>query len=116
MRAVLLLPLLLLAAGTAPAQQSGDYSGPSEADIRAAYELKLKQINDATRRFLDQETAAKLRVQLNTLDFIECDPIDQHADHYRCSVLVESRVGTQAPKAGRVEIVLFKEGDVWKAM
>lgn len=117
MRMSMVLSVLVLFCGLVRgADEPDDYIGPTEADIRAAYAHKLAGINRGTRRFLSEETAPKLIIELVRLDFIECDPIDKHQDHYRCSVLAETRLGDNRSDTERIELVLLKDGDVWKAL
>lgn len=108
----MLLPLNLALA--AKQDDKPEYQGPTEADIRAAYATQLDWINDGSRRFLSEEAAAKLRIELIKLSFIECDGIEGYPKHYLCSVLVEASVGAAPAEIKRVELTLVKEDEVWK--
>ena len=90
------------------------YQGPTEADIRAAYQSKLDWINTASRRFLDEEAAAKVQISLAQLTFVECNPIADQADNYLCSVLVEASAGDAGTETKRVELVMLRESDLWR--
>ncbi len=95
------------------AEKKPEYRGPTEADIRTAYTLRVERINAGSAKYLSQEAAARLHIRLVKVDFIECEPVEDRTDFYLCNVLVESALGNAAPEFKRVEAVLAKEGDAW---
>jgi hypothetical protein len=106
----------LIAAPLSSAESTAEsaYQGPTEADIRAAYQSKLDWINTASHRFLDEEAAAKVQISLAQLTFVECNPIPDQPENYLCSVLVEARLGDADTKTKRVELVMLREGNLWR--
>jgi hypothetical protein len=88
--------------------------GPTEADLLAAYRIKLDWVNQATRQFLPDQ-AERLRLRVDNLELVECDRLEDFPNHFLCSVLVSSAIGERETESKRVELVMTKEGNVWKA-
>ena len=115
----LAITLALIALTGAPARAAQDtetpgYRGPAESDIRAAYRNKLDSINADSRKFLDPEAAAKVQINVAKVTLVECNPVANHADHFLCSVLVESSLGNSDSETKRVEILMVKDKEVWR--
>jgi len=87
---------------------------PTETDIRVAYTEKIDAINAGTERFLDPAAAAKLKIRLVKVNFVECDPVADSTNIFVCNVLIESAVGDAGAEFRRIEMALVKDKDVWR--
>jgi hypothetical protein len=88
--------------------------GPTEADLRAAYQVKIDAINAGSREHLSPAAASQLTIKPVKVSLIECEAIADEPTHFLCSALVEASVGEQDAKVTRVELILHREGQAWQ--
>jgi len=91
-----------------------EYKGPTEADIRTAYQDRVDLLNAGTAQYLDPAAAAKLTIKLVKVDVVECNPAEERQDTYVCSILIEAGVGPGEVEFKRVEVALVKAKDAWR--
>ncbi len=100
-----------------PAARSGTLNpGPAETDLRAAYTDKVNSINAGTKQYPGARAAAQLGIRLIKVNLVECDPVEERLDIYRCTIVVESAVGDADPALTRQEVGLIKESDSWRVL
>ncbi len=109
--ALLLALPLSLAQGADPDTRA---AGPTEADLRAAYQVKVEGINAGSREHLSPAAASQLTIKPVKVSLIECDAIADGPTHFLCSALVEASVGEQDVEVNRVELILHREGQAWQ--
>jgi hypothetical protein len=110
--ALLLALPLSIASGADPAELT--QTAPTDADLRAAYEVKVESINAGGHSLLSAETASRLAIKPIKVSLVECDPIGAPATHYLCSAMVEASIGDQDAEVKRVELILHREGPAWQ--
>ena len=109
--ALLLALPLSLTQGAGPATGA---AGPTEADLRAAFQVKVEGINAGSREHLSPAAASQLSIEPVKVSLIECDATADGPTHFLCSALVEASVGEQDVEVNRVELVLHREGQAWQ--
>jgi len=89
----------------------GCSSGPSESDIRAAFEAQIDEAARAAEGFAGKGTADRFKVEIHSVEKLGCNASGDGA--YLCDVKVDAT----APLMGRTSqastVRLRKTGDGW---
>ena len=119
MRGSLPLGALLLALPLSLAQGADPdtrVAGPTEADLRAAFQAKVEGISAGSRARLSPAAASQLSIEPVKVSLIECNAIADGPTHFLCSALVDASVGEQDVEVERVELILDREGQAWQVL
>jgi hypothetical protein len=119
-RAVLVAALLLLPVLPAAAADDGAEADakdvapePTRADVRAAYRTRVAAVNAQGVAVLGADDAATVRLVLEDVQKLSCEPLDRPDVEFDCRVEARTRIADGEPTTRLVNIWLIREGDGW---
>lgn len=105
----------IMAADTDEAEQKQQsLAPPTNAETERAYKRWIARINVESARYLGKKDAKKVRIDIQRVQRLNCDPIKNQPDSLLCRARIESIVGDALSETSKVaRIVMTRKGSLW---